>query len=614
MPGPAPPESLPRRAPTYSGMETRRYLLLLGALNLLIAATGLGLVFAGTAYSRVNALGQITYHEEGFTRLELALTPARYTLLRGIILGAGLAGLTLAGTILLTTQPLARLSAELRHGAVRFSNWWRRLPRPLRRLMVGIVTMLTVIRVWYLVRYPLGTDEISSYNYFISGGPLVITSFYPIPNNHIGYNLLAWPLLKLSLAPRLVMRLPTLVLGTVGTVTGYVLLARLTGVPRATLVIGLVSFSPLWVYYAAAGRGYFLQICLLQIGFFAVVEQLRPAPTYRHLAWLAFIGSSGLGLYLIPTYAYPLASLLLGLGAGFGLQRRWQQLGELVLAAGIIGLTAFVLYAPVGLISGWDRLFANRYVVSVAKGAFWPAYRAVLYERAAELFGPSLRLSGPAWLAGALLGGGVAHRFFLPGTRRTVALLAWSLLALPLLLMAAQRVYAPTRVLLYVSFYGYLLGGLLLLRRTGLRNRIGWRLITVIGLGIGGWRLYHDQDRVRASRYETLQLEQAFTWLQAHPTGTTAPARVWINAPLHELFFAYYNHLAASGSPLKLYSGPTERLAEPYDFIVLGRGRRATAPGPVLRGPYRRAYQDELVTIYRWDPQAHRLPSPPARP
>jgi len=604
MPRPAPPESLPRRAPTtYSGPETWRYLLLLGALSLLIAASGLGLVFANTSYAEIGALERITYHEGEFSQLILALTPARYALLHGIILTAGLAGLTLAGALLLTSHPLTQLRAEGRHGAARLGTWWR-LPRAGRRWAVAGLGLLVAVRVWYLLYYPLGTDEVASYNYFVSGGPLVITSFYPIPNNHIGYNLLAWPLLKLGLAPRLVMRLPSLVLGTVGTIAGYVLLARLTGLRRATLVIGLVGFSPLWVYYAAAGRGYFLQLCLLQIGFFAVVELLRPAPTYRHLAWLAFIVSSGLGLYIIPTYAYPLASLLLGLGAGFGLQRRWQPLGELGLAGGIIGLTTFVLYAPVGMISGWDRLFENRYVVSVAKAAFWPAYRAVLYERAAEIFGPSLRLSGPAWLAGALLGGAVAHRWFPPGTRRTVALLAWGLLALPLLLMAAQRVYAPTRVLLYVSFFGYLFGGLLLLRRPGLLNRIGWRLITVIGLGIGGWRLYNDQDRVRASRHETRELEQAYAWLHAHQTGTTAPAQVWINAPLHELFFGYYNYLAASGSHLKLYSGRAVRLAEPYDFIVIGRGRLATPTGPVLRGPYRQAYQDELVTIYRWDPQS----------
>lgn len=238
------------------------------------------------------------------------------------------------------------------------------------------------------------------------------------------------------------MRLPTLLLGTAGTVAGYLLLARVTGLRLATLTTGLVGPGPLWMYYGAVGRGYFLQFCLLQLAFFAVLELLRPASPYRRLAWVAFVVSSILGLFTIPTYAYPTVGLGLALAGGLGRQR---QLAELCWAVAIIGVINLLLYAPKGTISGWGQLLGNRYVATRSAVQFWPSFRAVLYETAAELFGPSLRLTGPAWLGVAALGDWTAQRMLPAGTRRQAALLAWMLLASPLLLMAVQRVYMPAR-------------------------------------------------------------------------------------------------------------------------------------------------------------------------
>ena len=132
------------------------------------------------------------------------------------------------------------------------TGWGCSSPRPATRghlpvsakiISTGLVTVLLAVRGWYLLNYPLGTDEVASYNYFVREGLVAITSYYPIPNNHIFYNLLAWPLAQAGLSPRLVMRLPTLLLGTFGTIAGYVLLARLTGLRLATLIMGLAAIQ-----------------------------------------------------------------------------------------------------------------------------------------------------------------------------------------------------------------------------------------------------------------------------------------------------------------------------------------------------------------------------------
>lgn len=577
-----------------------RYIGFVGGVILLLAAAGLGLLFFTSPYSRAQALGSFTYNDEGFYRLGLALTPARYQMLRTLLAGGIVGGLLMVVGLRLTGRPTARLYAELRHGRAHLRRWWQRQPVSARFIGIGLTGLLVAVRGWYLLNYPLGTDEVASYDYFVREGPLAITSFYPIPNNHIFFNLLAWPLAKIGLSPRLVMRLPTLLLGTVGTVAGYVLLARLLGARLATLVTGLVGLGPLWVYYAAVGRGYFVEICLVQFGFFAVVELLRPASAYVRLSWLAFIGSSILGLYTIPTYAYPLASLGLGLGGGLLVQRRWARLRELAAAGLVIVVVAGLLYTPIVLVSGWQKLVSNRYVAAKPVAQFWPPFRAILYETAAELFGPTLRLSGPAWLAAALLGGWGVRRWVAAGPRRIMGLLAWVLLALPLLLMAAQRVYAPVRTILYLTFYGYLLGGLLFMRlpiRRWLAARWQWPVVIGLILGIGGLRLYRHQAQVRASRYETQQLEQAYHWLNSQPTKSAQPVRVWLYSPLHELFFAHYAIQLEAKPHLHLQSGGKEGPHGAYDFVVLDNYFDATAK--IISRQYHPVYHDHLVTIYQ---------------
>ena len=230
------------------GAGVGQYIWFVGGVFLLLAAIGLGSIFFTSPYQKVLALGGFTYNDEGFYRLGLALTPARYQLLRGLLAGGCTLGLLLVVGLRLSRRPVARLRAELRYGRTRLQHWWHRLPASAKLVGVGLTLLLVVIRSWYLLNYPLGTDEVASYDYFVREGPLAITSFYPIPNNHIFFNLLAWPLAEAGLSPRLVMRLPTLLLGTVGTVAAYALLARLLGARLATLVTGLVNLGPLWVY------------------------------------------------------------------------------------------------------------------------------------------------------------------------------------------------------------------------------------------------------------------------------------------------------------------------------------------------------------------------------
>ena len=586
------------------------FLLGMGAVGLLLAAGGLGLTIGIASYSQLQKLGHLVYHEYQFKTLRLALTPARLTLLRALLAGAGVVGMVSLVFLHRTGGHLGSLRNEVLLGRKHFTSWLRRQPRWEQYWALGLLVVLLGTRLWYLVSYPLSTDEIASYDFFAKQGPLTVGTFYPIPNNHIFYNLLAWPLAASGLPALIAMRLPGLLLGLGGTVLGYVLLARLAGARLALAVMGLVGLAPLWVYYAVAGRGYYLQICCLQIGFFAVIELLKPNSRYVRLAWLAFVVGSVVGLYCVPSYAYPLVSLGAGIGVGFVWQRRWRALGHLLVATTVVALLTALLYTPVGLVSGWDRLLHNPYIAAKTPAEFWPSYRAFLYETAATLFGPTLRLSGPAWLTMAVAGG-IFSCYWLKKSsfaQHTAAQLAALMLLIPLLLMMLQRVYAPSRVLLYLTYFGYLLVGIWL-RKLPFRKLIPARwqspLLLLIVLGIGGFRLYENQAQVRTLQHETYQIAAAYHWLRAQPATPGHPNRVWLHAIFHELFFAHYEQQEPPAQRDQLISHPAAASGG-YDYLIIGRrpeDRKIVAPPN-----YWPRYHDDLVTIYQLSPSrpAHR--------
>lgn len=155
---------------------------------MLLTSGWLRLAVGRCPYERVQELGKIVYNYYGYYRLPLALTLARWWALRGVLLSA-----CLQGGALLASPGKTGLLTELRMAGSRSVARFERWPRSAFDIVVGLVIVLLGVRIWYLLQYPLSTDEVGSYDFFVAHGPLTISSYYPIPNNHIFYNLLAWP-------------------------------------------------------------------------------------------------------------------------------------------------------------------------------------------------------------------------------------------------------------------------------------------------------------------------------------------------------------------------------------------------------------------------------------
>lgn len=581
-------------------MVRTRFLLLLGTLGLLAASLYVAALFGSTPYAAVARLSRVAYYEyapDGPSLLRLTLTPARYAALR-----AGSVALLMSSTIaalglLWQREVRWELDGLKQECYAAGAGLVRAVRGRSKAELVGASALLLLLfggQLVWLLNDPLSPDEIGSFDAFVHEGPAAIASFYPIPNNHVGYNLLSWLLSELLPGRvRLIMRLPSLLVAAGGAAFSYALLTRQCSFRVATWTTALFGFTKLAVLYAAAGRGYYLQLACLQVAFFSVLELLCGGRCPR-LAWVGLIGTSAVGSYAIPTFALPLASLLLVLAAGAGgwAEDRRRGWGQVLLAGTIIGAILAVLYSPVGCVSGWGRLLGNRYVAAQGGSNFWQSVPAYLYETTGMLLG-SVR---PWLVAGAALLSLVPLVLLREQVRakwRWVGWLSWTLVVLPAGFMLLWQVFIPARVLMYATYFFYLLLALgvegAASRWPGRALAVWWPQLLLLALPL--WRtaaFIAELPALFRSRDQLMAVERAYHWLERQPPGP-----VYIRAPLHAIMFHHYALL--EGRRLTLDAHPSAGVR--YSYVV-----RDHTPVTLKSGeptsPARAAYRDAMVVIY----------------
>ncbi len=590
---------------------------------LLTVAAGLALLFGLTDYAglarRVFTPAAGPYFGAYRDLLAVALTPARYQGLRWGLLG--LAGAAAGLWRVLRPAPApARRAAWAGAGRA----WGRALVRPWRRLGAGqralagaLLAIVAGVRLYYAACYPLSLDELASYDFYVLPGAAVTASYYPFPNNHLLANLLVGLVHELGpgASPALALRLLPTLAGLLSLPLAYALVLRAGRFGVATLGLGLYWLSPLGVYYAVAGRGYAWAQLAALAGLLAALELLRPGGrrATRQLAWAVFGVSGVAGLYAVPTHLY----VLLGLGAGLLLgfarapaRRRRLLLAHLAVATLGIGAVAGVLYVPVGVVSGWPALLANRYVARHA----WPEFSAGigpwLLGTAAELLGQR-GLSALAY-GGVLALAPVALRWGrLPAAARRLGWLLLAQAALWLPVVLAQRVYPPARTLLPVLLAFFLLVGLVgqALWNCGLPAGLGsalrpavrragaTSLLALVLAAYGGYRLHREQAIIGQQARQQKALRQAYEWLRHQPLR-----RIWVGPRAYALLWQHYA-LAAGQPALPLVvpdDVPATQLPGPVGEV------QVVLPGPQLPGPPRPVrYANALLRI---------VPASPAQP
>jgi hypothetical protein len=243
---------------------------------------------------------------------------------------------------------------DLVAAAIEDAAAWPR-PDPRTLLLVGLPTLLALLLRLQFLNQPMRYDEALTFNEFASRPLYYALSFYPDPNNHLLNTLLMHLVFVAAGNQPWLLRLPALVAGVLLVPATY-WLARLMYSPGAAILAAvLVAASSYVVEYSTNARGYTLDtLCFVTLLGLVIVAARRSSLSALLLAALV----AAAGAYAVPTMLYGVAIAAAWLAIDHRLATR-----HLVASGLLLGLVTLLLYLPVVIISGPDKLAANRFVV-----------------------------------------------------------------------------------------------------------------------------------------------------------------------------------------------------------------------------------------------------------
>ncbi|WP_152560138.1 hypothetical protein [Hymenobacter sp. IS2118] len=556
-----------------------------------------GMVLQGVTYADVVALSRIPFHQDGYYYLPVRLSASAFTDAQGwiCILAVALLLLALLGVISSPGRREVRaLVAEAKASGARLCHGMRQLS-PRQRQVAGLALgLLTVSRLYFSVVYPYQTDEVASYDFFISRGLLAVSSFYPIPNNHILNSTLSWVFYGLNTSPWFVLRLPVLFTATAGTVLLFVGVLRLTSFGTAMVMFVIFGWMQESLYYATAGRGYWLLILGGGLSFLAVtalLDSTRPA----RLGWVLLLLSGVLGCYTMPPFVYVVASATGCLGWCFLRRRAWADMSRTIAVGSGIAVSAAILYTPILLVSGWQSLFANRYVVATS-------WSEVVWNLPKFIWSTEGRLLGHRGIGALLLVLALAlvTHFWKPyrsappisshppAGQELVGPIMW-FLWLPYAMMLVQSVIPPYRVLVYKGLFGALLWGLLAERwAQRSQNRRQFWLVAVLLVSFAGYQCFVLARSVEKAKFQDKSRLAAFAWLARQP-----PGRVLVGKGEMGLYLLFFAHQQVPRRSWQFDSTPQSGVR--YRYVILSHEYQESWYPVLLTKP---AYEDENLMIY----------------
>jgi Dolichyl-phosphate-mannose-protein mannosyltransferase len=245
-------------------------------------------------------------------------------------------------------------------------------PSHLAALILVFVVALAV-RLRFLFE-PIRYDEALTFNEFASRPLYIGLSFYPDPNNHLFHTLLVRFAYVLFGNHLWAIRLPAFLAGVLVVPATYYLGRLLNNRHAALLSAACVATSLPLIDYSTNARGYTL---LTLVFLLCLALAVYVHTTGNGTAMLLFSGLAAIGFYTIPIMLYGFGSIVAWLTLSIAMRapptERAPRLTRLLAALVVTGMTTFVLYLAPLLVSGPERVFANRFVAPLHSDSYLSA-------------------------------------------------------------------------------------------------------------------------------------------------------------------------------------------------------------------------------------------------
>jgi len=241
------------------------------------------------------------------------------------------------------TQWVIRVAAALRQSIENNFDFIRSQDKPVRVSLAIAAVILVVAISYFACTVPLHMDEWFTYDYFVARGFWKTMSFYPLPNNHIFYNLVAGSTVKLPIGVELGMRLPALLASCLTAWYFYKLCRQAFGHWLSlALCACLYSLWPVLMYsFEARGYAFVMLFTVLLLYSSQKLSSDYRSRRYRFLAMAATF----LGLWSVPSFLYAALPVYMVLAA-FVWRQGWKPTGLLVkdlLISGALTCCAYLI-------------------------------------------------------------------------------------------------------------------------------------------------------------------------------------------------------------------------------------------------------------------------------
>lgn len=237
----------------------------------------------------------------------------------------------------------------------------KELPLAIKLPLAAIFTIQFFSLIYFSCSLPYEYDEVYSNIYFSSGGIISSLIYYPVPNNHVLYNIITSIFLQLPIDEILATRLVSVIAGLVGTFYFFKLSRKLLPGNISVLVTALYSFSYPIAYYNTQGRGYSLMVFFAVLAMYSIMCMVEGKSVLKYLAIYTIV--SVLAFFTLPSFLYCFVVLNALLLIHFILKWRWKNIlgfaGANILIAGL----TLLLYTPLILRNTWKALTENNGVI-----------------------------------------------------------------------------------------------------------------------------------------------------------------------------------------------------------------------------------------------------------
>ncbi|MFN3404940.1 MAG: hypothetical protein ACK40G_12645 [Cytophagaceae bacterium] len=252
-------------------------------------------------------------------------------------------------------------------------------------LFFVLMGYIILLRFVLLFKLPFQIDEVNSYLFFVDKGFLVTAAYYPAPNNHILYNLVAGVFNLLGFSPELVMKLPAFIISIFLSVVIFAGIKRKVNYEVAFITTAIFSTSLHLMYYSVSGRGYILLVLMVFVLVYQGIKAFSGELIGQNL--FLFIMAAVAGFYAIPVFLYPYVSFFTGLILVLLIKKNYTGIKQVILASVVSVIFVLIVYSPVILFNGLSALISNSWVSALSSKEFHLGLSDYIREVPSFLFG-----------------------------------------------------------------------------------------------------------------------------------------------------------------------------------------------------------------------------------